>query len=233
GIRLVPMALGFMVGAPTSAILVARLNARTVMTGGLFVVAVSVAGMAILDIETAYWITGSLIFAMGLGMSNVMAPATDAVMAAVPEAQAGVGSALNDTIRQIGGALGVGIFGSILSSVYSSSMSDAISGLGEGAAAAASNSIGAALQVADSLTGGTAGEELALASRQSFIDGTSIVYVVAGVVALVGTVLVWRFMPKHDLVAAPAEATSELDVPGSAVGPATGEPAAATVRIDQ
>ena len=237
GIRLVPMALGFMVGAPTSAILVARLNARTVITGGLFVVAVSVAGMAILDIETAYWITGSLIFAMGLGMSNVMAPATDAVMAAVPEAQAGVGSALNDTIRQIGGALGVGIFGSILSSVYSSSMSDAISGLGEGAAAAASNSIGAALQVAGSLSGGTAGEELALASRQSFIDGTSIVYVVAGVVALVGTVLVWRFMPKHDLVAAPVpapdEVTIELDAPGSTVDAGTGEPAAATIMIDQ
>ena len=83
--------------------------------------------------------------------------------------QAGVGSAQNDTVRQIGGALGVGIFGSILSSIYSSSISDAVTSLGEGAAAAASNSIGAALQVAGSLTGGTAGEELALASRQSFM----------------------------------------------------------------
>ncbi len=237
GIRLVPMALGFMVGAPTSAILVAKLNARAVMTGGLFVVAVSVAGMSILDIDTTYWITGSLIFLMGLGMSNVMAPATDAVMAAVPEAQAGVGSALNDTIRQIGGALGVGIFGSILSSIYSSSMSDAVVGLGEGAAAAATNSIGAALQVAGSLAEGVAGDQLALASRQSFIDGTSVVYIVAGVVALIGTVLVWRYMPEHDLApvtsSGPVGGAIEQGAAGSTVGTATGEPATVAVSIDR
>jgi len=237
GIRLVPMALGFMVGAPTSAILVAKLNARAVMTGGLFVVAVSVAGMSILDIDTTYWITGSLIFLMGLGMSNVMAPATDAVMAAVPEAQAGVGSALNDTIRQIGGALGVGIFGSILSSIYSSSMSDAVVGLDEGAAAAATNSIGAALQVAGSLAEGVAGDQLALASTQSFIDGTSVVYIVAGVVALIGTVLVWRFMPEHDLApvtsSRPVGGAIEQGAAGSTVGTATGEPATVAVSIDR
>ena len=238
GIRLVPMALGFMVGAPTSALLVAKLNARTVITGGLVLVAASTAAMAMLDIETAYWITGSLIFTMGLGMANTMAPATDAVMAAVPEAQAGVGSALNDTVRQVGSALGVGIFGSILSSIYSSSMSDAVSGLGEGAAAAASNSIGAALQVADSLgesAGGAATGELARASRQAFIDGTSVVYLVAGVVAVVGTVLVWRFMPSKDVVAGTAEVaggTIAVDMPPAASAGA-GELAAVTARIDR
>ena len=117
------------------------------------------------------------------------APATDAVMAAVPEAQAGVGSALNDTVRQIGGALGVGIFGSILSSIYASSMSSAVADLPAGIAAAASNQVGAALQVAGSLEG-SAGGELATAAKNAFIDGTSTVYVIAGIVALVGMVLV-------------------------------------------
>ena len=230
GYRLVPMAMGFMVGAPTSALLVGRLNSRTVMTGGMFLVAASVGSMALLDVETTFWITGSLIFVMGLGMANVMAPATDAVMAAVPESHAGVGSALNDTVRQIGGALGVGIFGSILSSIYASSMSDAVSGLPQGLADAASNQIGAALQIADSLEG-SAGGELVVAAKNAFIDGTSIVYVISGVVALIGTVLVWRFMPKHDLVAGSAEAEREIAESTGVTG--TAELATATVAIDE
>ncbi|MCZ6539764.1 MAG: DHA2 family efflux MFS transporter permease subunit, partial [Chloroflexi bacterium] len=230
GFRLVPMAMGFMVGAPTSAFLVGRLNSRTVMTVGMFLVAASVGSMALLDVETTFWITGSLIFAMGLGMANVMAPATDAVMAAVPESHAGVGSALNDTVRQIGGALGVGIFGSILSSIYTTNMSDAVSGLPQGLADAASNQIGAALQVADSLEG-SAGGELVVAAKNAFIDGTSIVYVIAGVVALIGTVLVWRFMPKYDLVAGSAEAEREIAASTGATG--TAELATATVAIDE
>ncbi|MCZ6539827.1 MAG: DHA2 family efflux MFS transporter permease subunit [Chloroflexi bacterium] len=229
GFRMVPLAMGFMVGAPTSALLVAKFNSRTVMTAGMFLVAASVGSMAFLDVETTFWITGSLIFAMGLGMANTMAPATDAVMAAVPEAQAGVGSALNDTVRQIGGALGVGIFGSVLSSIYASSMSGAVSGLSQDLANAASNQIGAALQVASTLEG-AAGGDLARAAKNAFIDGTSIVYLISGVVALVGTVLVWRFMPKYDLVAGSAEAEREIAASTGSAG--TAELATVTVAID-
>jgi predicted MFS family arabinose efflux permease len=199
GYRLVPMAMGFLVGAPTSAAFVAKTNAKVVMSVGMLLVAIAVGSMAFLDVGTTYWLTGSLIFLMGLGMANTMAPATDSVMAAVPEAQAGVGSALNDTVRQIGGALGVGIFGSIMSSVYASSMTDAVVGLPTAAADAASNQIGAALQVAGSLEDG-AGGELVTASKQAFIDGASSVYIIAGIVALIGMAFVVKFMPGYDLV---------------------------------
>jgi MFS transporter, DHA2 family, multidrug resistance protein len=199
GYRLVPMAMGFMVGAPTSAILVSKTNSKVVMTMGMLLVAVSVGAMSLLQVDTTYWLTGGLIFAMGIGMANTMAPATDAVMAAVPEAQAGVGSALNDTVRQIGGALGVGIFGSIMSSIYASSMSNAVADLPAEIAGAASNQIGAALQVAGQLEGAASGA-LVTASKQAFIDGASTVYIIAGIVAFVGMVFVWRFMPAHDLV---------------------------------
>jgi len=206
GFRLVPMALGFMVGAPTSAAFVARTNSRTVMTVGMIIVAAAVGGMSLLEVDTAYWITGGLIFAMGLGMAQTMAPATDAVMAAVPEEQAGVGSALNDTVRQVGGALGVGIFGSILSSIYSSEMTSAVAGLSTQAAEAASNQVGAALQIASSI-GGEAAVSLSAASREAFVSGTSTVYVLAAIVSAVGVVFVWRYMPKFDIV--PVEASEE------------------------
>ena len=225
GFRMVPLAMGFMVGAPASAMLVSKFNSRTVMTAGMLFVAIAMGAMAFLDVETTFWITGSLVFLMGLGMANTMAPATDSVMAAVPEAQAGVGSALNDTVRQIGGALGVGIFGSILSSMYASSMVGAVSDLSEDLAAVASNQIGAALQVAGDLEG-TAGEALAVASKNAFIDGTSTVYIIGGIVALIGTVLVWRFMPAYDLT--PGTDEDEVDDKGS-----SGELATATARADQ
>ena len=199
GYRLVPMAAGFLVGAPTSAAFVAKTNSKVVMSVGMLLVAAAVGSMAFLEVETSYWITGSLIFAMGLGMANTMAPATDSVMAAVPEAQAGVGSALNDTVRQVGGALGVGIFGSIMSSVYSSSMTDAVAGLPAAAADAASNQIGAAFQVASNLDG-AAGGALVTASKIAFVDGASVVYIIAGIVSLIGVAFVLKYMPGYDLV---------------------------------
>jgi len=165
----------------------------------MIIVATAVGGMSLLEVGTAYWITGGLIFAMGLGMVQTMAPATDAVMAAVPEEQAGVGSALNDTVRQVGGALGVGIFGSILSSIYSSEMTSAVAGLPVQAAEAASNQVGAALQIASTLGGETA-VSLASASREAFVSGTSTVYILAAIVSAVGVVFVWRYMPKFDIV---------------------------------
>ena len=198
GYRLVPMALGFLVGAPTSAAFVAKTNSKVVMSVGMLLVAVSVGSMAFLQVDTTYGITGTLIFLMGLGMANTMAPATDSVMAAVPEAQAGVGSALNDTVRQIGGALGVGIFGSIMSSVYASSMTDAVADLPAKLADGASNQIGAALQIADGLEG-TASGALVTASKDAFIEGATTVYIVAGIVALIGVAFVVKFMPGYDL----------------------------------
>jgi EmrB/QacA subfamily drug resistance transporter len=209
GYRLVPMALGFLVGAPTSAAFVAKTNSKVVMSVGMLLVAISVGSMALLAVETTYWWTGTLIFLMGLGMANTMAPATDSVMAAVPEAQAGVGSALNDTVRQIGGALGVGIFGSIMSSIYASSMTDAVVGLPAAAADAASNQIGAALQVAGTLEG-AAGGALVDASKNAFIDGAATVYILAGIIALVGVAFVVKFMPGYDLVAGTDEAEAEI-----------------------
>jgi len=224
GYRLVPMALGFLVGAPTSAAFVAKTNSKVVMSVGMLLVAVSVGAMAFLEVDTTYWVTGSLIFLMGLGMANTMAPATDSVMAAVPEAQAGVGSALNDTVRQIGGALGVGIFGSIMSSVYGSSMSSAVAGLPAELADGASNQIGAALQIAGQLEG-AAGAALVTASKQSFIDGASTVYIIAGIVALVGVAFVVKYMPGYDL--APGTDEDSVKSPDLA-----GNLAVETARID-
>lgn len=214
GVRLVPLALGFMIGAPLSAALVGRLGSKKVIASGMVVVAFAIGGLAILDLTTSYWVIAVLLLVTGIGMANAMAPATDAVMAAVPEAQAGVASALNDTTRQVGGALGVAIYGSILNSVYSSRLTDAVSGLSAEAADAASNSIGGALQIASGESGAV-GTDLVAAAGLAFVDAQSIVYLVTGAVALAGAVLIAKYMPAHDIVlGAPSEEPARGEIAG-------------------
>ena len=207
GLRFVPMALGFMIGAPTSALLVARIGTRKVLTAGMLGVAIAIGGLALVDIGTAYWVIGLILVALGMGMAYTMAPATDAVMAALPEANAGVGSALNDTTRQVGGALGIGIFGSLLNSVYSSNVANAVIGLPAEAAEAARNSIGAAAQIAATMAG-PAGEALGAAARAAYVDTQGIVFIVSAATVFLGSLFVFRFMPARDLVVA-TQATAE------------------------
>ena len=133
-------------------------------------------------------------------MGNAMAPATDAVMGAVPEANAGVGSALNDVTRNVGGALGIGILGSMFNSIYSSGVAGAVAGLPSAVADAAKNSIGAASQVAAGI-GGPEGEALRSASNLAFTDALTVAMAVGAVITLIGAAVVLRFMPAHDLAA--------------------------------
>ena len=81
-----------------------------------------------LQVDTSYPDLVWRLVILAAGMGLVMAPATDSVMGSLPLAKAGVGSAVNDTTRQVGGALGVAIIGSVVSSVYGSKIADFFAG---------------------------------------------------------------------------------------------------------
>ncbi|MEK6536127.1 MAG: MFS transporter [Actinomycetota bacterium] len=197
GIRIMPFALGMMIGAANSHRLVARMGTNKVAAMGLTILAVVCASLYFWQVDTPYWIIGISVVVMSFGVSNTMAPATDAVMGAVPLAKAGVGSAMNDTTRQVGGAFGVAILGSILNTLYSSSMADNIAGLPPEAAAQARDSVGAAVNIGVRI-GGVPGQALADAARGSFVDGMHVAFMIAAGVALVAAVIVLKFMPpKH------------------------------------
>src|SRR5690606_5592636 len=109
------------------------------------------------------------------GMALVMAPATESVMGSLPLGKAGVGSAVNDTTRQIGGALGIAVIGSVLSSIYGSTVRDAFAGspLPADAVDAAGNSLGGAIGVAQRLQEAGNGElaaRLIDVANQGFVD---------------------------------------------------------------
>jgi MFS family permease len=122
----------------------------------------------------------------------------------VPKANAGVGSAVNDTTRQVGGALGVAILGSLLSTAYTNKL-DSISGqLPPPAAAAANSSIGGALEVARR-AGGPQGQQLAEFAKRAFVDGMQQALLVGAGVALLGALIALLLLPARD----PADTTDE------------------------
>jgi EmrB/QacA subfamily drug resistance transporter len=194
GLRLVPMAAGVMVGAGSSNKLVDRLGTTKIVTGGMLIVTGVLTSIVFWRVDTPYWVVGGAIFLLAAGMGNVMAPSTDAVMGAVPEAKAGVGSAMNDVVRQVGGAFGVAVIGSILNTAYTGRMDDATAALPAEAAGPAQDSVGAALVVA-ARVGGPAGEALAAAARVAFTDAMGVATVSAAGVTLISALLVARFLP--------------------------------------
>ena len=127
---------------------------------------------------------------LGLGIGLAMAPATESVMGALPLEKAGVGSAVNDATRTTGGALGVAILGSVLSSIYRGDMTDAVTGLPAGAAAAARDSLSGALALGDS--------GIAAAARDAFVSGMHGAVIVAAAIALAGGVLALVALPARE-----------------------------------
>ena len=131
---------------------------------------------------------------MGAGIGLAMAPATESIMGSLPRAKAGVGSAMNDVVREVGGTLGVAVLGSALASAYAGGMGAATSGLSGDAAAAASDSVGAAHEVGAQM-GGSSGAELIAAANQAFVDAMSTTAGIAAAIAIAGALIAALFLP--------------------------------------
>ena len=119
GLVLGPQAVMMLIFAPMSSIWVGKFGNKRVVATGLGIVAISLLLVSGLTPSTATVLIIGATVVMGMGMANIMAPATDSIMGSLPRAKAGVGSAVNDTTRQTGGAFGVAVLGSLLASRYS------------------------------------------------------------------------------------------------------------------
>jgi EmrB/QacA subfamily drug resistance transporter len=194
GLVMLPLAFGLVMGSGLSHKINEKIGTPRQLFAALILVALVIGSVAFWQPDTPTWVIALFFFVLPLGMGNVMAPGTTAVMSAVPEAKAGVGSAMNDLNRQVAGALGVAIIGSVSSSIYSSKLESATAGLPQGAADAATNSIGGAVRVAANLPGGT-GDALLAAAGGAFTDALGLALLIGSGVALAGAVLVKRYLP--------------------------------------
>jgi EmrB/QacA subfamily drug resistance transporter len=220
GIRLLPMSAVMFVVAPLSAKLVERIGTKIVVATGMAVASVGLLVASTLEPGSSYGLVAASLMIMAAGMALVMPPATESIMGSLPPAKAGVGSAVNDTTRELGGALGVAVLGSVVSSIYGPDVRAVV----EGRAPAdvveqVSDQVGAAVE-AGSRIGGEQGRTLIDTATRAFTDGQSTAFIVGSVAMALGAILVWKFLPAR----ASDESADGPDVEDGE-GWVTGEPA--------
>jgi EmrB/QacA subfamily drug resistance transporter len=205
GASALPFAFTVGVTSPIAAIVAKRRGAKLPVAGGLALMAAGLAIMASSTAGSGFWHYVLATVLMAAGMGFAMAPTTDSIMGALPAAQAGVGSAVNDTTRELGGVLGVAVLGSLASSAFAHRVAGATAGLPPGAGHAARDSLAGALSVAHQI-GGRAGGDLADSARAAFVQAADRGVLVAAVAAGIGVVLALRYLPAR---AEPARAETE------------------------
>jgi EmrB/QacA subfamily drug resistance transporter len=207
GLLMIPFAAAQLVFAPRSATMVRRYGPKAVCAAGMALATLALAGFALVGQDTPIWVVGVLFFIQGMGMANVMPPATESIMSTLPREKAGVGSAVGNTIRQVGGALGVAILGSVLSGVYRDRIASSVAGLPGPAREVATSSVSGTYTVAGGL--GAHGGSLIAAGNQAFVAAMHWAAAGSVLVGLVGTLVVLGWLPSRSVVHAPAPSPAE------------------------
>jgi EmrB/QacA subfamily drug resistance transporter len=207
GLRFLPIAIGFGIASPITQRLAPRIGTTKTVAAALGGGALLFASLSLIGPATSYWLVGPALLLFGLGIGAAFVPSTDAVMAAVPGENAGLGSAINDSGRQVGAALGIGVLGALANAGYRSGIGGAVSSLSPDLAAAAKRSVGAALQISAEV-GGPAGASLRRAASAAFMDGFGLAMLAGAVLLAAGAAAVLRWLPSRDIAAQPAEAQS-------------------------
>ncbi len=190
GLAGLPPALAFIAFSPRSAALAQRYGAARVMAAGLAIVAGGFALLSTLSPDTPYVVIAGALALLGAGMAITVAPATGEIMTSVPMSKAGVGSAVNDTTRELGGAFGIALMGTIANTAYRSSIDLEGVRLPAGSRAAAEESIGAADSIATRIPGG---EALTAQAATAFTDAFTLANTVSVGIALAAAAAVIVF----------------------------------------
>jgi EmrB/QacA subfamily drug resistance transporter len=198
GLRALPFALAIGAMSPLSPILASRFGTRLVISAGMALMGLGLLDLSTVGVHTAYPPIALAVAIMGAGMGLVMAPASTTIMTTVPAHQAGAGSAINDTIREVGGALGIAIVGSLAAAVYRSRLTHAlIAQHAPGPVVRIAASSVAAADAAGRQAGGASGSELVAAAHSAFVDAMAMGVRVAAGVARVSAVAAICALPRR------------------------------------
>jgi predicted MFS family arabinose efflux permease len=199
GASLIPVAVGMAVMGTRSSALADRFGAKAVCGTGFLLIALSFAGFQLLDLDAPVWLLLVVLAVQGHCMGSVFAPATESIMSVVPREKAGAGAAVNNSVRQVGGALGVAILGSLLAASYSAHLGPAVDALPPAARAEASQSIVGTLEEVRRVQqdgepeAASAAAELVEPAREAFVAAMHVTAIGTAITALIaaGVVLVW------------------------------------------
>jgi len=203
GVFMLPFAAAMVIFAPLSSTMVKRFGPRTVAVSGLVAIAAALACYQFVTQTSAMWIYLMIAFFQGAAMANVMPPATTTVMHALPRQVAGIGSSVNNTVRQLGGALGVAVLGTVLTTAYRSRMQPLVSSIPDSHLTAAqvhdvSGSIEATQQAVGAAVaqGNTRAAGLLQPANDSFISAMHITTLTGAGIMVFAAIVVALWLPK-------------------------------------
>jgi EmrB/QacA subfamily drug resistance transporter len=201
GAALIPVAIGMALMAARSSTLAERYGAKAVCAAGFLLISLSFVGFQLLDEASPLWLLLVILSVQGLGMGSVMAPATESIMSVVPREKAGAGAAVNNAVRQIGGALGVAILGSVLATTYSAQLGDAVDVLPADGRAEARQSIVATfeavrrVEASGDADAARAAGAVVEPAREAFVAAMHVTAIGTAAASLVATVVVLVWLP--------------------------------------
>jgi len=195
-IAMLPMMGGLMFISPISPRIAARLGYRTTMIGALLAATASLGWMALVPDSPSYTNVLPGLVLLGLALGVAMTPSTTAITESLPADKQGVASALNDTVREVGGAIGVALIGSILAAGYRDGISDTADSLDPEVGRTVQEGIGGALSAAGQLEPDSA-NELIGSAQEAFMNGWGNAMTFAAAIAFATAVIAARLIPRE------------------------------------
>ncbi len=191
----IPLMLPMMFISPLVPNVVKKVGARITITVGLLLVTAAFVAMSTWTKDLTYWHLFATMVVMMLGITFAMTPGTNILMASVPRNRSGMGSAMNDTTRELGGALGVAVLGAVLSAAYEKNIADVANQFVGPVKEGIESSLAVALSVAEKL--GPAAQSVSDAAMDAFMVGISHASIVASVIIFISAGIAFFGLPKH------------------------------------
>jgi Na+/melibiose symporter-like transporter len=222
GLMFLPFALGQLLAAPRSAAMVKRFGYRAVMSTGLIIVAIATFFLARITLDTPLWFLLVVFFAFGYGMGNTIAPGSTVLQNVLPLARAGAGSAVQNTVRQVAGAIGVAVVGTVLANQYAANLTSAMANVPpqfpDAARQAATESVVAASAILDKAAAGGAPapliETLRNGAYEAFLAASHVTTYIALAVIVIAALSVLLLLPHitpPELEERPTHAATNVD----------------------
>lgn len=192
-VRMLPVAFTMMICAPQSPKVVDKFGKRRTVAFGMFIVALGTFMLSWITADTSFVIFALCMVTVAFGMSFAMSPTTDLLMSSVPRSRAGMGSAMNDTTRELGGALGIAVLGSLLASQYSAKIVEVSRQLPEALKSVAEQSLAGALHAASQM--GSSGEALADSAKDAWMSGYHFSLIISSALIFIAACIAFKYLP--------------------------------------
>ena len=203
GLALLPGAGGLFVASLLSPALAARIGTRNAVVTGLVLITVGLGLASFFTAGTRYGYVALTLGLVGVGMGCALPQATNAVLGSVPRERAGMGSAVNDAVGELGGSIGVAVLGALMTVFYRARIDAAVAALGERASQVPAQvldgvreSLVSAYLIASSLSSAEA-DEVRVTTGAAFVYGMTWALLLGACVVAVGVVLAWRMFPRR------------------------------------